>query len=117
LIVAYSSVDVRSNALPVIKDFAKSKHVIEILLNRFSDEHEEKLAYCQYLLSRKQPLAVNMRSEYSKNVQVLFKQLRRIVEGVPSRLTEELLNHVLVYAKDLDTLLEADDETIFRSLN
>lgn len=119
MVFTYSSVGVAGGGLPAIRDFinGSGKYIFDNLpLQRISDPHEEKLAYCQYLLSRKQPLAVSWRSDKSDLVKVLFDQMRTRIKGVPSMFGDSEVQGALNFAKGVDVLLDADDERIFDSL-
>jgi hypothetical protein len=103
----------------IIKEFIKSsgKHIFDNLsLSRISDPHEEKLAYCQYLLSRDPPLAVNWSSDQKARVNNLFTIMRKRIMGVPSLFSDQQIQGVVsIYYMD-NVLLDADDERILDSL-
>lgn len=119
MVFTYSSVNVSGNGFTAITEFIKnsSKYIFGNLpLQRISDPHEEKLAYCQYLLSREEPLAVSWRSEKSEDVGHLFNVLRSTIKGVPSMFGDPQLHAVLSFAKLSKILVDADDEVIFNNL-
>jgi hypothetical protein len=119
MIFTYSIVG-RTAGGEIIKAYINKsgKYIFDNLsLSRISDPHEEKLAYCQYLLSRDPPLAVNWRSDKSKEVKELLEVMREKIKGVPSLFKDGELGLVFRFARGTEVLLEADDEHILNSLN
>lgn len=119
LVFTYSTFNSKGEALPTIKDFVSktAKYVFgNIPLKRISDEHEVLLAYCQYMLSRDPPLAVNPHFD-SKFTKHLLNSMHKIINGVPSLFEHNDVKLLLEYNRGLDVLLDADDERIFKSLN
>lgn len=120
VVFTYSAfVDTDPRALSDIDAFvARGKYVAKTDLLRFDPPHETRLAYSQYLLSRKQPLTVNWVSAKRTYVEVFFKHLHRHVSGVPLKLYNNTLAEAIIsFATEEETLLDATADLMLSKLD
>lgn len=96
----------------------RGKYVVKSDLQRFAAPHEARLAYSQFLLSRKQPLTVNWLSEKRGDVEVFFKHLHKHVSGVPLKLYNNVgADSLISYAAEVETLLDAAADLMLSKLD
>ena len=118
LVFTYSAFPVpEPQALAEIEKFVgRGKYVTKKDLQRFREPYEARLAYSQYILTRKN-LTVNWLSTKRQDVEIFYQRLHKNIAGIPKRLYGERVDEAIEFAFDMKTLLDADDEKIMQSLH
>ena len=113
LVFTYST---KQHAGPDILEFMKKFKgaFVRVPLGPFQTPHESRMAYSQFLLSRKPALAPTWRRSEDDRLRVeqVFLWLHHKIHGVPSYF--DLAEEVIKMSVDLGVLVLADDETILR---
>ena len=117
LIFTYSQHDKDGGEIPAartIKNFLKNKAglVSPMELRPIECKEEQRLAYSQYLLTRKPPLAMTVAPAYRTHAELFFKTAQKIIKGVPSRFEDARLLPSIETFLEERILVEADDEEI-----
>jgi hypothetical protein len=91
---------------------AKAELVVPVELRPIESAEEQRLAYSQFLLTRKPPLAINTEHALRDHADFFFEIACGMIRGVPSRFDHKDLNIPVEKSLTRKVLLEADDEQI-----
>jgi hypothetical protein len=112
----YDQGNIEVSVAPHIKEFLKVKSalVMPLELSPIQNIEERRLAYTQYLLTRKS-LAPSVERSQRKFVAAFFEAADETIKGVPSRFERTQLETAMRFGKLAGTLLEANDEHILNN--